>query len=407
MSQAVDDQNVPGFQYVDRLAAYLVGLRDQTSLCLTNQQADTIIGLWKKLDDRDRQRVVYMARHQERLLSGRFRVPKKPSSTPGVESTTRCVLGAGSAPAQWPDCCRLVEAVFIRLCVLHPAPVRRGSHTDSRWSLILRDYHNIRQLVVSNALVMQQTNMQLVMVNQTTLTQWHNKRQKRQEVSVLLQGTNLPEPPSTSEQPLPEARSLLPAPMVAQQEHQYRLPENTAGQARTRQRVSCQQSIRPKAPIFVAPATPGLQTPVLPPRIQSVPVLTPRLQAAPVLTPSVQAAPVLTPWQQAAPVYRPTLQGPPVLMPTPQAVQYVPVFLSVPQVPGISTLASAPAQTAVPKRAYKRTVEANTCKKCGQFRTAETGHSQYHGKVYCPNFETLSKQQWLEEMRKGQKEADK
>lgn len=33
--------------------------------------------------------------------------------------------------------------------------------------------------------------------------------------------------------------------------------------------------------------------------------------------------------------------------------------------------------TATPtKRSYNRTVKANTCRKCGQFRTQETGHSQ-------------------------------
>lgn len=54
---AVDDQNVPGFQHVDKLAELLVGLRDQTSLCHTSQQAYTIIGLWNKLDVRDKQTV--------------------------------------------------------------------------------------------------------------------------------------------------------------------------------------------------------------------------------------------------------------------------------------------------------------------------------------------------------------
>ncbi|MEQ2316108.1 hypothetical protein AMECASPLE_029384 [Ameca splendens] len=31
-TMAVDDQNMPGYQHVDRLAEYLVGLREQTSL---------------------------------------------------------------------------------------------------------------------------------------------------------------------------------------------------------------------------------------------------------------------------------------------------------------------------------------------------------------------------------------
>lgn len=40
--------------------------------------------------------------------------------------------------------------------------------------------------------------MQLVEVNQKTLIQWFNNRQKKQELSVLLQGIQLP-------QHLPEA----------------------------------------------------------------------------------------------------------------------------------------------------------------------------------------------------------
>ncbi|MEQ2183259.1 hypothetical protein GOODEAATRI_030909 [Goodea atripinnis] len=78
-TMAVDDQNVPGYQHVDGLAEYLVELREQISLCLTNLQADSITELWLRLDDEDKQQVVYAARHQDRLLIGRFGTPKKPS----------------------------------------------------------------------------------------------------------------------------------------------------------------------------------------------------------------------------------------------------------------------------------------------------------------------------------------
>ncbi len=111
---------------------YLVELRGHTALSLTNQEANTIIALWQNLDDRDKKRVVYAAWHQKRLLSGCFRVLKMPTQTPGVESTTRSVLGTSSAPAQWPDCCRLVENIFIRLCTVHPSPKRKGKGTLSR-----------------------------------------------------------------------------------------------------------------------------------------------------------------------------------------------------------------------------------------------------------------------------------
>ena len=337
-------------------------LRGQTSLFLSNQQASAIISLWQRLDDYDKQRVVYAARHQERLLSGRFRIHKKPKRTPGVESTTRCVLGASSAPAQWPDCCRLVECIFIRLCFIHPNPVRKGKGADSRWSLILRDYRKIRQLVVGNSLVMQGTEIQLVEVNQNTLIQWHNNRQKNQELSVLLQGSSVPTDLPESAEPLQEAR-VLPAqltPAPAQQEHQYRLPESTAGQAQQRKTAASQlpRPILPKG-LPVVPQAPG---PFLPP---------------PILTPAVQ-----------------TLKLVPVVLPVPVAQANVPQT-SVPIPAG-----QAAAPPASLKRPYRRSVEANTCKKCGQYRTAETGHSQYRGRVYCPQSESLSKDDWLEEVRK-------
>ncbi|KAL0195370.1 hypothetical protein M9458_008942, partial [Cirrhinus mrigala] len=205
---AVDSQNVPGYQHVDRLAEYLVDLRGHTALSLTNQEANNIIALWQNLDDRDKQWVVYAARHQKRLLSGRFRVPKRPTQTPGVESTTRCVLGSSSAPAQWPDCCRLVETIFIRLCTIYPSPKRKGKGALSRWSLILQDYRRIRQLVLGNSLVMAGTSLQLVEVNQNTLIQWYNNRQKKQELSVLLQGIQLPQPIPEAQEPLQAAKRL-------------------------------------------------------------------------------------------------------------------------------------------------------------------------------------------------------
>ncbi|XP_034529153.1 uncharacterized protein LOC117804844 [Notolabrus celidotus] len=355
---AVDEQNVPGYQNVDRLAEFLVELRSQTSLCLTNQQASTIKGLWDSLNERDRQRVVYAARHQDRLLTGRFRTPKKPSTTPGVESTARCLLGASSAPAQWPNCCRLVENIFIRLCSIHQGPVRRGKTAVSRWSLILRDYHRIRQLVLGNSLVMQQTAIQLVEVNQNTLIQWFNSRQKRQELSVLLQGAVLPPAISESAEPLQEARVLAAQPAPAQQEHQYWLPESTAGQAQQRQRGPSQ------VPRTILPKTPGKR---------------PLFAGPPAPAPSLTTQFVSPPGQNV------------------RLIQ-VPVIYPVAVFP--QTGAATSQEEAPPKRPYRRTVEANTCKKCGQFRNAETGHSQYYGKVYCPEFETLTKQQWLEEMRK-------
>ncbi|XP_056885566.1 zinc finger protein 318-like [Takifugu flavidus] len=193
---AGDNRSIPGTDRVDELAEYLVELREQTGLTLNNQQVSTILGLRQSLDKFDKDRIVYAARHQDRLLTGRFRSPKKKAVfTPGVESTKRCVLGSSGSPAQWPNCCRLIETILVRLCNIHTSPKERGQHSVSRWSLILQDYKKIRQLVLCNGTLMQQTTLQRVVVNQTTLMQWYNQRLKGQEASVLLQGVQRPADP--------------------------------------------------------------------------------------------------------------------------------------------------------------------------------------------------------------------
>ncbi|KAJ8370130.1 hypothetical protein SKAU_G00101580 [Synaphobranchus kaupii] len=164
---AVDERSVPGMDRVDSLAEYLVGLRTETGQTLNNQQASTIIALWQNLLPYDQQRVAYAARHQVRLTTGCFRCSKKkPDFTPGVESMTRCVLGSTGSPAQWPNSCRLVESIFVKLCDIHKSHKKQGNYALTRWTLILRDYSKIRQLVLGNGTVMQSTTLQLFDVNQ-------------------------------------------------------------------------------------------------------------------------------------------------------------------------------------------------------------------------------------------------
>eukprot|EP00064_Thunnus_orientalis_P019552 superscaffoldBa00004944_g19675 len=58
---AVDRHNIPGMDRVDELAEYLVELRTEMGLTLTNQQASTVVGLWQNLEQFDKDRVVYAA----------------------------------------------------------------------------------------------------------------------------------------------------------------------------------------------------------------------------------------------------------------------------------------------------------------------------------------------------------
>lgn len=126
------------------------------------------MALWQDLLDFDKQRVVFAARHQEKLNTGRFRSPKKRAEfTPGVDSLKRSALASTTPLAQWPDCCRVVEAIFVRLCDVHRNPKKVGKTVSlTRWSLILQDYRRIRQLILNNADVMRDTTLQLVEVNQ-------------------------------------------------------------------------------------------------------------------------------------------------------------------------------------------------------------------------------------------------
>ncbi|KAJ8006233.1 hypothetical protein DPEC_G00126210 [Dallia pectoralis] len=140
-----------GFQLTTyRLAECLVELRHQTSMTIHSQQPINIVGLWQDLLDYDKQRVVFAARHQEKLTNGRFRHKNKVEFTPDVVSLKWRVLASTGSPAQWIDCCRLVEAMFIRLWNIHKNPKKQGNTTMSRWTLNLQDYRKIRQLVVGN-----------------------------------------------------------------------------------------------------------------------------------------------------------------------------------------------------------------------------------------------------------------
>ncbi|KAJ8347433.1 hypothetical protein AAFF_G00201160 [Aldrovandia affinis] len=125
------------------------------------QLVGNIVALWQNLLDYDKQRVVFAARHQDRLNT-------------------------------WPDCSRLIEAIIVSLCGIHKSPKKQGKGTLTRWTLILQDYRKIRQLILANRAIMQDTTLQLVEVNQTTLIQWHNRRVKKQDTSLVLQGIDLP-----------------------------------------------------------------------------------------------------------------------------------------------------------------------------------------------------------------------
>ena len=86
--------------------------------------------------------------------------------------TVRCFLGNNAGPAQWPDCNRYVESIISKLCDQHPTAVRSKGASVQRWSLVMKSYQHIRNAILNNAHVMAKTKLQLVEINQTTISQW-------------------------------------------------------------------------------------------------------------------------------------------------------------------------------------------------------------------------------------------
>ncbi|XP_076876832.1 uncharacterized protein LOC143526077 [Brachyhypopomus gauderio] len=234
---SVGPDNIEGYRAVQNLADYLVTLKDH-SFALSLEESSHIITLWQALSDYDKQRMVYAPRHQATLNKGRFRVTKK-IVAPGVESTRRCFVGANS-PAQWPDCNRVVEAIFVRLCITFPNPKNIGGVRFGRWTLICRAYKHIRECVLSNAHVMQGTTIQLPEVNATTLSEWYCRRTRSQESDVLHQGIMPPEAPvsgPTTQRSTPQKDSLASHPST-DSPHVFVLPPDTAGTAKLKRRLT-------------------------------------------------------------------------------------------------------------------------------------------------------------------------
>ncbi|XP_064815580.1 uncharacterized protein LOC135531470 [Oncorhynchus masou masou] len=194
---------MPGDQHVRRLARALVGVRNRQGL--SDRRVDGLVALWLVLPDFDKQRLIYPARHQERIVQGRFKTTKgKSSIILGKDSLQRL----NSGPANWPGTSRLVEAICSQLCQIHPSATQSAGVKKSRWALILADYVGIREAVLNSPRLMAQTNLQLFELNQRTISQWYSRRQKERERMVLQQGMGLAAAPSVTTQPLPAAKPL-------------------------------------------------------------------------------------------------------------------------------------------------------------------------------------------------------
>ncbi|XP_041859650.1 uncharacterized protein LOC121651452 [Melanotaenia boesemani] len=356
---SVGPDNVEGYGAVQDLADFLVGLRDH-HLALTQEECSQIIALWQALGDYDKRKTAYPSRHQTSLSKGRFRATKKIVAA-GVESTKRSFIGNHS-PAQWPDCNRVVEAVFVKLFARYPSTVHCEGTKVSRYTVVVRAYKNIRECVITNARLMSETTIQLPEVNPATVSQWYCRRCKAQERDILKQGIPAQQAPMAAPAKLPAAlqKGQTVAFGTLAQPHLFVLPPNTAGQAQLKERP--QHQAPPQQFVFIQRAPPA-----------PLPVMVPRLPAMP--KPSNIAN---TPIYISIPPSSPTQS-------TPQAVPYT--------TQQYRRRKMEAEQAGISKRKYSKKTDIIVCSKCQKDRKPQT-HRQYFGNWYCEETETQSYEEW-------------
>ncbi|XP_078795050.1 uncharacterized protein LOC144988490 [Oryzias latipes] len=399
-SAVVGPDGIAGWDKVQDLASYLVGLREAPYL--TDPQVTEAIRLWTALLDVDKKRVNYQPRHQPQLSHGRFKAPKRSGVTPGVESVKRCLIGHPGGPAQWPSTSRLVEAICIKLSRLHKTPTKKAGVSTPRWSKILTDYHHIRDLVLSSRRLMEETMIQLFELNQRTLIQWFQRREKNQERSVLAQGLTPPEPVAVAASDLPAPRQKMDeAPSTSGPKFKFILPLNRAGQA-----PILRPGRRPAAATATATAsssssaaTDSMMCPITP--ATSVTAFIPPVSAPGLLLGTIIPFPVMAvPTAYRFPGATTSSAGfvPPATAP---AVPTVPVSRSTQKNRQRRALEE---ESGIHKRKYIRGVNYNTCSKCGQPKTKEYGHSRYKNATFCSRASNgRSLDDWLAEQRQQHK----
>ena len=119
----------------------------------------------------------------------------------------RCFL-AGGSPASAPNNSRLVEVICIRLCELHATAKREVAsngrvYYTSRWRLILAHYNRIRARLLNSRALLTGTDLSLFPLNEVTLKRWFKNAARRNEITLLLQGRQLPEVAESTAKTLP------------------------------------------------------------------------------------------------------------------------------------------------------------------------------------------------------------
>uniref|UniRef100_A0AAV2LJE0 Uncharacterized protein n=1 Tax=Knipowitschia caucasica TaxID=637954 RepID=A0AAV2LJE0_KNICA len=331
------------------------------------------------------------------VSAGPWRAPRKPSgSAPGQQAAERLYMTHGQA-AQDPEANRVSECVCLRLAKEFDQARNRPKDVKGKTmpipQSIVSVYSHLRQLLEDSRVVLGQTNVVLVPVNNTTVSSWLLRRDKRKDRDMLLQGTVLPKQLHQAKEPLPSVSTLPAAPEPHAQEMTFEEPENREGEAFPRQRNVAgpsQPVPHPPPPTFPSqygPAPPLQQAPHLhyPPPFPHVPPhLHPQYPYPPPFphAPPFQYAPPLPqapPLPHAPPCPEaPPLQQPPAGLPS-QPRQRAWRLNKAAQEDEERALRGEPPKKRLAKEKYHY-----TCKQCGENKSKTTGHTQVKGRWYCP-----------------------
>ncbi|XP_054875194.1 uncharacterized protein LOC118471340 [Amphiprion ocellaris] len=232
-----DSRGAVGWDAVDALAAYLVSLNRTITALSTKEEAD-IVHLYTALHDMDKapSRYSHKARKRARVSAGPWRAPRKPStSAPGLQAAERLYMTHGQA-AQDPEVNRVSECVCLRLAKEFEQVRNRPKDTKGKTmpipQSIVSIYSHIRQLLEDSRVVLDQTNLVLVPVNNTTVSSWLLRRDKRRDRDMLLQDTVLPKQLPLAKEPLPAVNTLPDVPVQqARETMTFEDPENHEGEA--------------------------------------------------------------------------------------------------------------------------------------------------------------------------------
>ncbi|XP_051915356.1 uncharacterized protein LOC127596645 [Hippocampus zosterae] len=336
-----------GYQHVCRLADALVQLR--VNAFVKPSQVSRIKDLWEKLPDHDKGPPQAPPPRRKPMVQGRFK-NSKGRHVPSMEAAKRLFIGKGNEVARSPGASRLVEAIFSDLSNIHTQGHSLAGVRISRWGLVMRDYSRIRDLCRTRELLAAAP-VHLFAVNHRTLTQWHSQRSKHDSAQAMCVAIPAPSSKAATADALAEARPLMNQQPLGEAAFEH--PVDSSGTA-----VTHRGPVLPD--LFMAlPAPQGERSTPLP--AASTP-----LPAASTPLPSASASPGAS---TSAPA------------PTPPSGKRGLIGCEVAH------------RVRAPKVAHFR------CKRCGNPKTKEYGHSRYRSEHFCAMAEGRTVDEWLEEKR--------